>query len=42
MGVPADVALCSVRLSLGRGTTEEEVARAADLLVAAWRRLVLA
>ena len=31
MGVPADVALRSVRLSLGRGTTEEEVARAADL-----------
>jgi len=40
MGVPADEALRSVRLSLGRGTTEEEVTRAADELVAAWRRIV--
>ena len=42
MGIPADVALCSVRLSLGRSTTQEEVTRAADLLVAKWRRTCVA
>ncbi|MCB9797075.1 MAG: cysteine desulfurase [Alphaproteobacteria bacterium] len=39
MGVPEAEALGSVRLSLGRGTTEAEVDRAAALLVAAWGRL---
>jgi hypothetical protein len=37
MGVPADEALGSVRLTLGRGTTEDEVERAADALVGLWR-----
>lgn len=37
MGVPASEAIGSVRLTLGRGTTEEEVARAAEALIAAWR-----
>lgn len=40
MGVsPAD-ALGSVRLTLGRGTTQDEITRAADQLVAAWRGTV--
>jgi cysteine desulfurase len=40
MGVaPAD-ALGSVRLTLGRGTTDDDVARAADALVRGWRRAV--
>jgi cysteine desulfurase len=39
MGVPAPVALGSVRLTLGRGTTADDIARAADHLIAAWRRL---
>ncbi|MCY1061188.1 cysteine desulfurase family protein [Nannocystis sp. SCPEA4] len=38
MGVPADAAIGSVRLTLGRGTTEEEVTRAAAALSASWRR----
>ena len=39
MGVePAD-ALGSVRLTLGRGTTEEEVEQAAEALVSSWRRI---
>ncbi|HZJ54797.1 MAG TPA: cysteine desulfurase family protein [Myxococcaceae bacterium] len=40
MGVPPTEALGSVRLTLGRGTTEEDVVRAAEALVGAWRRLV--
>lgn len=40
MGVPATEALGSVRLTLGRGTTAEEVERAAEALIAAWRGLV--
>lgn len=36
MGVPAADAIGSVRLTLGRGTTREEVARAADALSRAW------
>ena len=40
MGVPAGEALGSVRLTLGRGTTAEDVARAGDALVGSWRRLV--
>ena len=37
MGVPADRALGSVRLTLGRGTTKTDVMRASDALVAAHR-----
>ena len=40
MGVAPQEALGSVRLTLGRGTTEEEVMRASDALVRSWRRLV--
>jgi cysteine desulfurase len=36
MGVPAEEALGSVRLTLGRFTTNEEVERAADALSSAW------
>ncbi|MBX3413776.1 MAG: cysteine desulfurase [Pirellulales bacterium] len=39
MGLPLEVARGTVRLSLGWYTTEEEVDRAADLLVAAWEDL---
>jgi cysteine desulfurase len=37
MGVSPKEALGSVRLTLGRGTTEDEVARAAAVLVRSWR-----
>jgi cysteine desulfurase len=40
MGVPPPEALGSVRLTLGRGTTEEEVVRASDALARSWKRLV--
>jgi cysteine desulfurase len=40
MGIPAAEALGAVRLTLGRGTTEEEIDRAAALLVAAARALL--
>jgi cysteine desulfurase len=39
MGLSAEEALGAVRLSLGRGTTADDVRRAADLLAAAWQRL---
>ena len=39
MGVAPDDALGSVRLTLGRNTTEAEVTRAADALARSWRRL---
>jgi cysteine desulfurase len=39
MGVPPDEALGSVRLTLGRGTTEEDVVRAAEALARSWSRL---
>lgn len=39
LGVPADLALASVRIGLGRGTTAEEVDYAADTLAAAVRAL---
>ena len=39
LGVPAGVARCTVRLSVGRTTTEAEVDRAAGRIVAAVRRL---
>jgi len=37
MGLTADVALGSIRLSLGRATTPEDVHRAAEALVRAWK-----
>lgn len=40
MGVSPDEALGSVRLTLGRSTTEDEVVCAAEALVEAWRRIV--
>jgi len=39
MGLDADTALGSVRLSLGRGTTEEDVHLCSDSLVEAWREV---
>jgi cysteine desulfurase len=39
IGVPPDEAIGPVRLSLGRGTTVEEIERAAELFAQAWRRL---
>ena len=39
MGVSPDEALGSVRLTLGRSTTEDEVVCAAEALVSAWKRL---
>jgi cysteine desulfurase len=39
MGVPQQEALGSVRLTLGRGTTAEDIARAAASLAAAWHSL---
>jgi cysteine desulfurase len=39
MGVPAPLALGAIRLSLGRGTTEADVERAAEALVRARRSL---
>jgi cysteine desulfurase len=39
MGIPATEALGAVRLTLGRGTTEEEIDRAAALLIEAARAL---
>lgn len=37
MGVPAEEALGSVRLTLGRSTSGDDVARAADALIRSWR-----
>ena len=39
MGVRSEDAVGSVRLTLGRGTTEDDVVRAADALVRSWKRL---
>lgn len=39
MGVPAAEAIGSVRLTLGRGTTREDITRAADALSKAWRAI---
>ena len=36
MGVPAAEAVGSVRLTLGRGTTTDDIRRAADALARAW------
>ncbi|MGE0788025.1 MAG: cysteine desulfurase family protein [Sandaracinaceae bacterium] len=40
MGVSPEEALGSVRLTLGRSTTEDEVVRAAEALVGAWCRIL--
>jgi cysteine desulfurase len=42
LGIPRDSALGAVRLSLGRGTTKENVADAAADLAAAWRSVLAA
>jgi cysteine desulfurase len=39
MGVDAARAAGAVRLSVGHSTTDDEIGRAADALIAAWRRL---
>jgi cysteine desulfurase len=39
MGIPATAALCSVRLTLGRATSESEIERAAAALARAWHAL---
>lgn len=41
MGVAPEAALGTVRLTLGRGTTESEVTRAADALVRSWSRALV-
>jgi cysteine desulfurase len=40
MGIESIRAMGAVRLSVGRMTTEDDLARAATGLIAAWRRLV--
>jgi cysteine desulfurase len=37
MGVPAEEAIGSVRLTLGRHTSEDDIERAADALIRSWR-----
>lgn len=39
MGVPPEDAVGSVRLTLGRGTTEDDVVRASEALGRSWKRL---
>jgi cysteine desulfurase len=39
MGIPAAEAVGSVRLTLGRGTTADDIARAADVLARAWQSI---
>jgi len=39
MGIPAEEAIGSVRLTLGRGNSREDIDRAANELIKAWRRL---
>jgi len=41
MGIPPTIALGSVRLTLGRATTESAIERAAAALAHAWHTLVL-
>lgn len=41
MGVDPARALGSVRLTLGRGTTEDDISRAADALIRSWRGATL-
>jgi len=40
MGIPQQAAIGSVRLTLGRGNDEDEIDRAANALVKAWRGLI--
>lgn len=40
MGIAPEDALGSVRLTLGRGTTEDDVARASEALIRSWQRIV--
>lgn len=40
MGVPAEDAIGSVRLTLGRHTSEDDIERAARALIRSWRELV--
>jgi len=40
MGIAEELAIGSVRLTLGRGTDQDEIDRAAELLYQAWRKLV--
>jgi cysteine desulfurase len=40
MGVDPEAALGSVRLTVGRSTTDEEIGRAAEALIRSWRQLV--
>ena len=42
MGVPPEEAIGSVRLSLGRATTDADIDRAAEALASSWRSLVSA
>jgi cysteine desulfurase len=39
MGTTPEDALGSVRLTLGRSTTEDDVSRAVEALVRSWRRV---
>jgi cysteine desulfurase len=39
MGIPAKEAIGSVRLTLGRGNSREDIDRAADELIKAWQHL---
>ncbi|WP_223632057.1 cysteine desulfurase family protein [Corallococcus sp. EGB] len=39
MGIPPEDALGSVRLTLGRGTSEDDVLRASEALIRSWTRL---
>jgi len=39
MGIPAAEAVGTVRITLGRGTTEDDIARAADMLARAWQSI---
>jgi cysteine sulfinate desulfinase/cysteine desulfurase-like protein len=39
MGASLEVARGTIRLSLGRSTTDEEIDRAASLLIGAWESL---
>jgi cysteine sulfinate desulfinase/cysteine desulfurase-like protein len=39
MGVAAERAIGTVRLTLGRGNSRHEIDRAADALIEAWRSL---
>jgi cysteine desulfurase len=39
IGLPAEIARGTVRLSLGRTTSEQDVKQAAQLLIAAWQEL---